>query len=321
MAGHTVEQRLVNDYEAVVLRSPAAGGIAATFVPQAGMVCCSLFHRGAELLGQRQGLDWYVRERGTTGIPFLHPFANRLSEDRIWIAGGVVDVTKAPNRLGRDPNGLPIHGLMAGASGWKVSKASAGPERASLRTAFDWPRDGELAAAFPFPHAVEIDVELRGRELSITTTITATGDRAVPISCGFHPYLRLPDVPRGSWEIEVPVGERVVLDERSLPTGERRADPVMAGALGDRTFDDVYADVPSGAVFALAGGRRRVEVEFSYGYPVAVVYAPDDDDVICFEPMTAPTNAMVDRPPELRLLAPTEQHSMRWAVRILDTVS
>ena len=29
------------------------------------------------------------------------------------------------------------------------------------------------------------------------------------------------------------------------------------------------------------------------GYPYAQVYAPDDDDVIAFEPMTAPTNTLV----------------------------
>jgi galactose mutarotase-like enzyme len=36
-----------------------------------------------------------------------------------------------------------------------------------------------------------------------------------------------------------------------------------------------------------------VEVEFVRGYPFAQVYAPGGDDLICFEPMTAPTNALV----------------------------
>ena len=45
--------------------------------------------------------------------------------------------------------------------------------------------------------------------------------------------------------------------------------------------------------FALEGGGRRIEVSLDRGYPYAQVYAPDDDDVIAFEPMTAPTNALV----------------------------
>jgi galactose mutarotase-like enzyme len=129
----------------------------------------------------------------------------------------------------------------------------------------------------------------------------------------------LPDVPRESWTIEVPVNEHVVLDQRSLPTGEREPVRVASGALGDRTFDDVYAGVPAGAVFSVAGGGRRIEVEFSDGYPIAVVYAPDNDDVMCFEPMTAPTNAMIDRPPELSLLEPGARHRSRWAVRVEET--
>ena len=314
---HSVKRRTVGEHEAVVLSSDA-DDIAAAFVPHAGMVCCSLCHRGNELLGQREGIDCYVRDRGTMGIPFLHPYANRLSKNRFEIAGGAVDLMEAPDRLGRDPNGLAIHGLMAGASAWHVADTSA-EAGASLRARFDWPEEGALAAAFPFPHVIEIGVQLLRRELSITTTVTATGERAVPISYGFHPYFRLPNAPRGSWDIEAPVRERLVLDDRSLPTGERHPERVLSGALGDRTFDDVYADVPTGAVFAVTGGGRRIEVEFSYGFPIAVVYAPDDDDVICFEPMTAPTNALIDRPPELCLLEPTKEYRSRWAVRVVDT--
>ncbi|HSD76207.1 MAG TPA: aldose 1-epimerase, partial [Solirubrobacteraceae bacterium] len=41
------------------------------------------------------------------------------------------------------------------------------------------------------------------------------------------------------------------------------------------------------------GGGRRIAVRFGPGYPVAQVYAPADDDVVCFEPMTAPVDALV----------------------------
>jgi aldose 1-epimerase len=310
---HGVELRTVSEHEAVVLSSDA--DIVATFVPHAGMVCCSLSHRGAELLGQREGLDRYVRERRTMGIPFLHPYANRLGEDRLGIAGGVVDVMKAPDRFGRDSNGLPIHGLMAGAPEWHVAYAGTDADGASLCARFEWPREGELGAAFPFPHVIEIDVLLRGRELAIATTITATGELAVPVSYGFHPYFRLPNVPRASWNIEAPVSELVVLDEESLPTGERQPERVVSGALGERTFDSVYADVPSGAVFTVAGGGRRVEVEFSYGFPIAVIYAPVDDDVICFEPMTAPTNALRSGQ-DLPVVAAGEAASATFALRV-----
>ena len=43
------------------------------------MVCTSLSDGGAELLGQRRGLDAYLENSKTMGIPILYPWANRLS--------------------------------------------------------------------------------------------------------------------------------------------------------------------------------------------------------------------------------------------------
>ena len=63
---------------------------------------------------------------------------------------------------------------------------------------------------------------------------------------------------------------------------------VASGPLGARTFDDAYVAPPDGAPFALAGGGRRIELAFLAGYPYAQVFAPAEDDVVAFEPMTAP---------------------------------
>jgi len=62
--------------------------------------------------------------------------------------------------------------------------------------------------------------------------------------------------------------------------------------LGDNAFDDGYDEVADGAVFALSGGGRRIEVHFEQGYPAAQIFAPRGEDVLCFEPMTAPTDAL-----------------------------
>ncbi len=55
----------------------------ATFVPGAGMICCSLRHRGEEVLGQRNGLRGYIEQRSTMGIPLLYP-PSRLIRVRRW---------------------------------------------------------------------------------------------------------------------------------------------------------------------------------------------------------------------------------------------
>ncbi|HKN94372.1 MAG TPA: hypothetical protein VJU60_08575, partial [Thermoleophilaceae bacterium] len=94
----------------------------ARFVPSAGMVGCSLRHGGVELLGQRRGLDRYISDRKTMGIPLLYPWANRLSAERFEVAGRevVLDAEPPAATPTRDPNGLPMHGLLAADSGWRV---------------------------------------------------------------------------------------------------------------------------------------------------------------------------------------------------------
>ena len=82
----------------------------------------------------------------------------------------------------------------------------------------------------------------------------APEDGPVPISFGYHSYLCLPGCDRADWEIEVPVRERLVLDHRMLPTGERSPVEVEGGRLGSRTFDDAYLAPEAGMPFVLAGG-------------------------------------------------------------------
>jgi galactose mutarotase-like enzyme len=140
----------------------------------------------------------------------------------------------------------------------------------------------------------------------------------VPIAFGYHPYLRLPGLARGEWHIEVPVREQLRLDSQMLPTGERVTAEVHAGRLGARTFDDAFVAPPDGAPFVLSGDGRRIELAFLDGYPYAQVFAPAEDDVIAFEPMTAPTNALVDGGAELPLVAPGESYEASFSITLAD---
>jgi aldose 1-epimerase len=82
-----IGRREVDGFEALTIGSPDPDGIELAVVPDAGMVGCSLSHRGEEILGQRGGLRTYVAERSTTGIPLLHPWANRVAESHFRTAG------------------------------------------------------------------------------------------------------------------------------------------------------------------------------------------------------------------------------------------
>lgn len=271
----------------VTLTDPSSP-VAAQFVPEAGMIGTSLTDAGAELLGQRRGLQAYIEAGKTMGIPILYPWANRLGDNTYTAEDVTVTLTPGENGVRPDPNGLPIHGTLAAYPGWRVTTESDN----ELTAEVDFGADPRLLASFPYPHVLEVAVRLADRALTVRTTVTATGDTAVPLCFGFHPYLRLPDIPRGEWLIETPPLRHLRLDERGLPTGESEPQHPTAEALGDKAFDDAYDQVGDGAVFAVSGGGRRVEVHFERGYPAAQIFAPPAEDLVCFEPMTAPTDAL-----------------------------
>ncbi|MCV7099308.1 aldose 1-epimerase [Mycobacterium palustre] len=302
----------------VVTLTDPSSPVAARFVPEAGMIGTSLTDSGAELLGQRRGLDAYLTAAKTMGIPILHPWANRLGATSYPAEGVTVTLTPGENGVRADPNGLPIHGTLAAYPGWKITAQSDN----ELSAEVDFGADPRLLAGFPYPHVLAVTARLAGRTLTVRATVTPTGDRAVPLCFGFHPYLRLPGVARGDWVIETPPLRHLRLDGHGLPTGESERRPAGRERLGDNAYDDAYDEVAEGAVFAVSGGDRRIEVRFERGYPATQIFAPvaedpgqaAEKDVVCFEPMTAPTDAL--RRGGYRRARPGEPATAVFSIRV-----
>jgi galactose mutarotase-like enzyme len=279
------------------------------------MIGASLTHREEELLGQRNGLAKYEATGSTMGIPLLYPWANRLDGLEYEAAGKQVAIDPGSPLVRTDPNGLPIHGLLAANPGWEVARLEGGGLGAKL----DFGAQPELLEAFPFPHELHMRIALDGDTLAIETTVHANQDSPVPVSFGFHPYLTLPGVPREEWHVELPVLDHLLADERGIPTGIAEPAAESPGPLGDRTFDDCYRGLADPPTFVLSGGGRRIELTMSRGYPFAQVYAPEGQPLICFEPMTAPTNALVTGGPDLRIVQPGESESAAFSIAVSDT--
>jgi aldose 1-epimerase len=293
----------------VTLTDPSSS-VAAQFVPEAGMIGISLTDAGVELLGQRRGLDAYITAGKTMGIPILYPWANRLGALSYTVDDEAVTLTPGASGVRADPNGLPIHGMLAAYSGWRVMTETSD----ALIAEVDFGADPALLAGFPFPHLLVVRATLADRTLSVHTTVAATTDKAVPLCFGFHPYLRLPEVPRAQWTIETPPLGHLTVDDRGLPTGETAAQPSAVEPLGDRAFDDGYDQVTNGAVFAVSGGGRRIEVHFERGFPAAQIFAPPGEDLVCFEPMAAPTDAL--RRGGYRSARPGEPAVAQFSIRV-----
>ena len=270
----------------------AAGELAASFVPSLGMVGASLRHAGDELLDRRGGLAAYRETGAVMGIPLLHPWANRLAAHEYEALGRHVTLPAGSPLVHCEEHGLPIHGLLAAHRGWRPVRARVSAGAARLRCRIDLGAFPDVLAAFPFPHVVTVDATLTPRRLTIATTIRPTGAVPVPVAFGHHPYLTLPGAVRDAWRVTLPARRHLDLDRRGIPTGRGAREDAVRFMLGDRAFDDSYDEVATGAAFAVEGGGRRITVSHDACCPVAQLYSPAGAPFICFEPMTAPVNAL-----------------------------
>lgn len=274
-------------FESITLTS-ADGTTTAEFVPDANLLCCSLTVDGHELLDRRRGVRAYAQQGKTMGIPLLYPWANRLARFGYRAAGKNVTLSEDDPRIPRDGNGLPIHGVLPGLLRWELEDDGASD---SLAAVLQW-RSDELLELFPFVHEVRVGATVGRGDLRVTTTVTAAADDPVPVSFGYHPYTRVPAGPRDDWLVTIGAVDRLVLDDRSIPTGERAAFDREPFRLDGRSLDDAF-DAPSGSPsFEATAGDTSLTVTFLAGYSYAQVFAPAGQEFICFEPMTAPTNAL-----------------------------
>ncbi|HTZ87033.1 MAG TPA: aldose 1-epimerase [Solirubrobacteraceae bacterium] len=296
-----------------------ANQLEALFVPGAGMLCCSLRHRDQELLSQNAGVTAYAQQGKTMGIPLLYPWANRLAGFD-WSLGGRVAPVRVPrdqSRVRLDTRGLPIHGVIGGRLAWALTDE---PDRDAnaLSARLSWSdADPQLFEVFPFRHELHYRAQLDGGRLEVELAVHACRGDAVPLSFGFHPYLTLPGVPREQWLVELPAMRALALDAQQIPTGAGQALAPQRFELERRELDDGFDSVAEPARFSVAGGGRRIELTFVQGYPCAQVFAPSAPQCVCFEPMTAPTNAL--RSGEgLRLLEAGERFVASFAVAVAD---
>lgn len=278
-----------------------AGPLTSTWLPEHGMVGSSLTHEGEELLGQRGGLDAYRAKGSAFGIPLLAPWANRLDGLRY----GQVEIRPEDAKL--DGNGLPKDGAMAGRA-WTVEHA----DETSLVAGFE--SSPPVLAVFPFPHHLQLTIGLTADTLTVTTELRATGVVPVPVAFGWHPLFTLP-VPREELFVRVPAVRESVLDPRGIPTGEEREPAFADGPLGDRVADAEHPAIDGD--FVLRGGGRELTVAFGApDYPVGHVWAPEGEAFVAWEPMTAPTNALVTGR-GLRHVAPGASFAATFTVRVV----
>ncbi len=135
----------------------------------------------------------------------------------------------------------------------------------------------------------------------------------MPVAFGWHPYLRLPGVPRSRWRLELPARRHLALDALSIPTGGKAAERAEALPIGRRTFDDLYA-LGRNRRLSFAADDAAIELRCDSAYPYAQVWVPAGQTYGALEPMAAPTNALGDG--SAPVVAPGDAYSARFVLAL-----
>jgi aldose 1-epimerase len=264
------------------------GDITVSIAPSFGNITYSMIAGGHELLWTPDSIENWRTTRKLGGIPLLAPWANRLDGESYYVAGKQYRLNPDLGDLRYDANHLPIHGLVSFTDRWKVIKR----DRTFVTSRLEFWRFPDWMAQFPFAHSIEITHRLGGGALEVETTVENHSAEPMPLSLGFHPYYQLTDSSsREEWTLYLAAREHVTLSDKMVPTGERTPLSLRNPfPLAGQSLDDVLTDL-TGEEFSVRGREQRIRVRFGPKYPVAVVYAPSNGSFVCFEPMSAQTNA------------------------------
>ena len=297
---YSAEQLEEGGIPVVRLRDEAAD-VTVSILPKTGNIAYEMLVNGKNAFWfPAESPAAFAADPGLAGNPLLWPWANRLDQDGFYFEGKFHALDLAAGGFGRDGAKQPIHGLLKFSDLWEVTDLDADGNGAAVTSRLSYSEHEALAAQFPFPHVIEMTYRLAGGELTVETRIQNTGEGAMPVSLGYHPYFQLHDSPRDDWRVHVAADAVWELGPTLVPTGETkpigevipRADNLKLQDVSlDHVFGRLQRNAEGEAVFSVTGAAEKIEVVYGPGYDTAVVYAPPGDRAfICFEPMVGVTN-------------------------------
>lgn len=295
----TYNARRVTDHGIEVIHlSDALHNVNVSIAPSIGNRAFELDVHGKNLLYFPPREIAAFRDSGArqlNGIPFLAPWANRMAGGGFWADGKPYRFNGELGTVHLDRDDIAIHGMLTSSPLWEVIDVGADDHSAHVTSRLQFWKYPDLMANWPFAHEYEMTYTLADGVLEVTTKVKNLSSKPMPIVLGFHPYFKLANVPRSEASVHIPAREHMETDAHLVATGELKPSNLPDWvSLKDHTFDDGYTDLTresdGRAVFAVRAGAKKIEVLYGPRYQVAVIYAPPNQQYVCFEPMAAITN-------------------------------
>lgn len=269
-----------------------ATGNSFSIVPSFGATLVSLRFSGREVLdGYQTGADLVANKWSKSAI--LCPFPNRLEDGQYNIGGKAYQFP-----LNNAATGNAIHGFMKDKP-MDVIYTDSTEKRSIIACSYRY--EGSYAP-YPFPFYLTVIAEMTGVSgdfrLYMLMANMEKGADAFPAGLGWHPYFRLSDRVDELWLQMPPICEKIAVNDRMLPTGERTPfdDFVAERLIGDAVLDNCFV-VPNTEGRAIVTLRNK-HGKLRYWQETGVeksnfvqVFTPPHRESIAIEPMTCNVNA------------------------------
>lgn len=260
-----------------------------------GCTMFSLKYNNYDVLYFKDTLASYAQHKKLAGIPFMHPWSNRLEADKIFNTP-FPSSSKLNDFLHRDGNGLPLHGLILKSSKWKIDNMHSDGDSAVLSTSllFD---DEAMLSIFPFKHSVFLDIILHENSITYQTKIQCLESTEMPIAFGFHPYFNVLHSTKNY--IRIPECKVAVVDNNMIPTQKYLPPNALfnfeSGKLNieNKNIDHAFIHLHRNDNYGLHTENYSVEFCLDENYKVMQLYYPNHTEkpYICIEPMLEKANA------------------------------
>jgi aldose 1-epimerase len=272
--------------------------ITISILEDCGMTISQIYYQNVSILYFPFTEEEYKNNQELAGIPFLYPFANRLSKKEFLLEKKFLRI---PDNAYFDPNGLPIHGFLL-KSKWNILKLTENTLIASINFA-----DKDFYHLFPFKHQIEYKIEIWENQIHFYITILP--EEPLPISFGFHPYFLLYDK-KSNIQLILPVKKQIHTDKQLIPTGNfipieeflknnhityTKSDggyQININHFFDHGFIDFFDD-KNFNVIQLIQPKYHLKLSMDRSFKVCQIYSPLEKNFICIEPMITQTNAFI----------------------------
>jgi aldose 1-epimerase len=306
-------ESVIEDKKKIILKDNASGTCAEIFSFGALLNKFSILKNGIETNVINGFEDIEDAEKNITNgfkSAKLAPFVCRVKNGEYIFENKNYKIDKF--YLGKEA----IHGLMFDAF-FDVKETGENDERSFAILQYDYSKKNE---GYTFSFKIEITYELKKENaLSITTKITNTDEKNMPLSDGWHPYFKLGEKVN-NLKVKLNTNQIVEFDERLLPTGKILPFTKFNyfEIFGETKFDHCFLlseNADTACVLRDEENNLELKIIPEKSYPYLQIYTPDDRKNIAVECLSSAPDSF-NNGMGLIIAKPNEMHQFKTTYQL-----